>query len=67
MLHEQPLYLIDYGLANRFHRDGFQHQKNIQKSDAKHNRTILYTSRDAHDGVCKYSLLNALNFKVFES
>ena len=50
MLHKQQLYLIDYGLANRFYRDG-QHQKYMQKSDAKHNGTIQYTSRGAHDDV----------------
>ncbi len=49
---EEKLYLIDYGLAHRYSRDG-KHQIYVQNADAKHNGTIEYTSRDAHYGVRK--------------
>ena len=51
---DKQVYLVDYGLANRYSRDG-SHQVYVQKPDAKHNGTIEYTSRDAHDGVRKFS------------
>ncbi len=42
-------YLVDYGLAYRFMRDKI-HSKYETKQDRRHNGTINYTSRDAHDG-----------------
>lgn len=42
-------YLVDYGLVVRFERDG-QMQKYQIKPERRHNGTIEYTSRDAHDG-----------------
>lgn len=42
-------FLVDYGLVVRFERDG-QMQKYQIKPERKHNGTIEYTSRDAHDG-----------------
>jgi vaccinia related kinase len=55
---DKEVYLVDYGLAHRFIREGDDHQAYVLKPDAKHNGTIEYTSRDAHDGVRKfYSLI----------
>ena len=50
---DKEAYLVDYGLAHRFIRDGNDHQAYVFKPDAKHNGTIEYTSRDAHDGARK--------------
>lgn len=50
---EKEIYLVDYGLAHRFSREG-SHQNYIKKPEAKHNGTIEYTSRDAHDGARKH-------------
>jgi len=47
---DNEAYLVDYGLAFRFKRDN-EHQKYIVKPERRHNGTIEYTSRDAHDGV----------------
>jgi vaccinia related kinase len=46
---DQESYLVDYGLVNRFMRDNI-HQKYEIKQERKHNGTIEYLSRDAHDG-----------------
>lgn len=42
-------YLVDYGLAVRFMRDKI-HNKYEIKPERRHNGTIEYTSRDAHEG-----------------
>ena len=52
MFYQNNIYLIDYGLVKRFSRDG-DHQKYTEKSENKHNGTIEYTSRDAHNGARK--------------
>jgi vaccinia related kinase len=52
MFYQNNIYLIDYGLVKRFARDG-DHQKYTEKSENKHNGTIEYTSRDAHNGARK--------------
>ncbi len=49
---DQESYLVDFGLAQRFKRDGV-HQKYEIKPERRHNGTIEYTSRDAHCGACK--------------
>ena len=49
---DKEVYLVDYGLAHRFSREG-NYQNYEQKPDAKHNGTIDYTTRDDHDGVRK--------------
>ena len=54
---DKEVYLVDYGLAHRFSREG-NYQNYEQKPDAKHNGTIEYTSRDAHDGVRKCLLFS---------
>jgi vaccinia related kinase len=46
---DQEAYLVDYGLAYRFMRDNV-HQPYKIKPECRHNGTIEYTSRDAHDG-----------------
>ena len=46
---DEESYLVDYGLAYRFKRDNI-HQKYEIKPDRRHNGTIEYTSRDAHEG-----------------
>lgn len=46
---DNQAYLVDFGLAYRFKRDNI-HQKYDAKPDRRHNGTIEYTSRDAHDG-----------------
>lgn len=46
---DSQAYLVDYGLVVRFERDG-QQQKYHIKPERRHNGTIEYTSRDAHDG-----------------
>lgn len=46
---DNEAYLVDFGLAYRFKRDNI-HQKYEIKPDRRHNGTIEYTSRDAHDG-----------------
>jgi len=46
---DSEAYLVDYGLAFRFMRDNV-HQKYQIKPERRHNGTIEYTSRDAHDG-----------------
>lgn len=48
-------YLVDYGLVVRFERDG-QVQKYQIKPERRHNGTIEYTSRDAHDGARNLSI-----------
>lgn len=49
-------YLVDYGLAYRFQRENV-HQKYVIKPERRHNGTIEYTSRDAHDGARKFKEL----------
>ena len=46
---ENDVYLVDFGLVSKFHRDGVHH---ANKPDARkaHDGTIEYTSRDAHTG-----------------
>jgi len=46
---DRESYLVDYGLAHRFMRDNI-HQKYEIKPERRHNGTIEYLSRDAHDG-----------------
>ena len=49
---DHEAYLVDFGLAVRFMRDD-THQKYEIKPERRHNGTIEYTSRDAHDGARK--------------
>jgi vaccinia related kinase len=53
----KQVYLIDYGLSNRFSRNGL-HNKYIRKKELRHNGTPAYASRDSHDGVCKLMMFN---------
>jgi vaccinia related kinase len=58
-------FLVDFGLAFRFQRDGKHHAYEI-KLERRHNGTIEYTSRDAHSGaqVTRRSDLEILGFCV---
>jgi len=47
---DKEAYLVDYGLAHRFSREG-THTPYAEKPERRHNGTIEYTSRDAHSGV----------------
>jgi vaccinia related kinase len=46
---DNEAYLVDFGLAFRFKRDGKHHAYEI-KPERRHNGTIEYTSKDAHNG-----------------
>jgi vaccinia related kinase len=46
---DKEAYLVDFGLAFRFKRDGKHHEYEI-KPERRHNGTIEYTSIDAHNG-----------------
>ena len=46
---DKESFLVDYGLAYRFMRDNI-HSKYEIKPERRHNGTIEYTSRDAHEG-----------------
>ena len=46
---DHECFLVDFGLAQRFKRDNV-HQKYEIKPERRHNGTIEYTSRDAHNG-----------------
>ncbi len=46
------VYLVDYGLANRYSNDG-EHKKYSEDPKRKHDGTIEFTSIDAHKGVSK--------------
>lgn len=50
---DQQSYLVDFGLAYRFMREN-THQKYEVKPERRHNGTIEYTSRDAHNGAQVY-------------
>ena len=57
---DHEAFLVDFGLAFRFKRYNI-HQKYEIKPERRHNGTIEYTSRDAHDGarnISKNSLIN---------
>lgn len=59
-------FLVDFGLAYRFRpRDGV-HLKYVVKPERRHNGTIEYTSRDAHDGanISRRSDMEILGFCV---
>ena len=58
-------YLVDFGLAYRFKRDD-KHQNYEVKPERRHNGTIEYTSRDAHNGaqISRRSDLEILAFCV---
>lgn len=62
---DQEAYLVDYGLAFRFKRDNV-HQPYKIKPECRHNGTIEYTSRDAHDGaqITRRSDLEILGYCV---
>lgn len=62
---DQEAYLVDYGLAYRFARDNV-HQPYKIKPECRHNGTIEYTSRDAHDGaqITRRSDLEILGYCV---
>jgi vaccinia related kinase len=64
---DHEAYLVDYGLAYRFMRDN-EHQKYRVNKDKRHNGTIEYTSRDAHDGVniSRRSDLEVLGYCVID-
>jgi vaccinia related kinase len=53
---DKEVYLVDYGLASRFSRGG-SHQSYTEKPERRHNGTIEYTSRDAHNGACMANFL----------
>ena len=53
------IYLIDFGLAVKFMNNG-KHCEYEARAERKHNGTIEYTSRDAHNGACKLNLLNLI-------
>lgn len=55
---DHEAYLVDYGLVVRFERDGHV-QKYQVKPERRHNGTIEYTSRDAHDGARKMLFLSS--------
>ena len=61
MFNENNIYLIDYGFVNRFSRDDVQVNYK-QNPNARHNGTIEYTSRDAHNGVCTCKFYFIFNF-----
>ena len=46
------VYLLDYGLVYRFSPDG-NHKEYKEDPKRKHDGTIEFTSRDAHNGVGK--------------
>ncbi len=50
---DSDAYVVDFGLACRFMRDDV-HMKYEIKPERKHNGTIEYTSRDAHNGARNY-------------
>ncbi len=52
---DNEAYLVDFGLAVRFKRDDV-HQKYEIKPERRHNGTIEYTSRDAHNGARNFLL-----------
>ena len=62
---DNQAYLVDFGLAYRFKRDNI-HQKYDAKPDRRHNGTIEYTSRDAHDGARNQILVDQIfSFNLF--
>lgn len=46
------MYLLDYGLVYRFNPEG-NHKEYKEDPKRKHDGTIEFTSRDAHNGVGK--------------
>ena len=46
------VYLLDYGLVYRFNPEG-KHKEYKEDPKRKHDGTIEFTSRDAHNGVGK--------------
>jgi vaccinia related kinase len=48
--HSEQVYLVDYGLAQRYLTDG-KHRKYEEDKRRAHDGTIEFTSRDAHNGV----------------
>ena len=46
------VYLLDYGLVYRFNPDG-NHKEYKEDPKRKHDGTVEFTSRDAHNGVGK--------------
>ena len=51
MKNDSDSYLVDFGLACRVIRNDV-HTKYEEKPERRHNGTIEYTSRDAHNGAC---------------
>jgi hypothetical protein len=49
------VYLVDYGLANRFLVEGV-HKPYKEDPKRAHDGTCEYASRDAHKGVCECSV-----------
>ena len=46
---ENDIYLVDFGLVSKYHKDGVHHEYKPDLRKA-HDGTIEYTSRDAHIG-----------------
>lgn len=46
------MYLLDYGLVYRFNPEG-NHKEYKEDPKRKHDGTVEFTSRDAHNGVGK--------------
>jgi len=46
------VYLLDYGLVYRFNPEG-NHKEYKEDPKRKHDGTVEFTSRDAHNGVGK--------------
>ena len=44
------MYLLDYGLVYRFNPEG-NHKEYKEDPKRKHDGTVEFTSRDAHNGV----------------
>ena len=58
------VYLLDYGLVYRFNPDG-NHKEYKEDPKRKHDGTIEFTSRDAHNGVGKVLINESFSsFKV---